>query len=151
MWPSKHSEKHARSEVSIPTPSGASRTSTASRTSSGPISRRLREHGQSRIDTRPTPRLREAQWRGLHPHANALRTGTIPLTAAIEATFSRRGTQLSAKLPIGLTPEFADDQQKRTQWAAFLSRNRLEAPDLSQVVERIVATYGPRLLESGMR
>ena len=71
------------------------------------------------------------------------------LAAAIEATFSRRGTRLPAKLPIGLTLEFSEDRQKKTQWTAFLSRNRLDAPPLSEVVARIVATYGPLLLQAG--
>ena len=73
------------------------------------------------------------------------------LTAAIEATFSRRGTRPPARLPIGLTQEFAEDRQKKTQWAAFLSRSRLDAPPLSEVVVRIVAIYGPHLLHPGTR
>ena len=73
------------------------------------------------------------------------------VAAAIEATFSRRGTQLPARLSIGLTQEFAVDRQKKNQWAAFLSRNRLDAPPLSEVITRIVATYGPLLLRAGER
>jgi len=73
------------------------------------------------------------------------------MTAAIEATFSGRGTRLPVKLPIGLTPQFAEDRQKKTQWAAFLSRSRLDAPPLSEVVVRIVAIYGPHLLHAGTR
>jgi hypothetical protein len=59
------------------------------------------------------------------------------LADAIAATFERRGTALPQDLPVGLSDEFARDAAKRTQWAAFLSRNRLEAPGLDEVVAEV--------------
>ena len=59
------------------------------------------------------------------------------LAEAIAATFERRQTGLPADLPVGLSVEFAEDAIKRTQWLAFLSRNRLTAPPLDDVVREI--------------
>ena len=59
------------------------------------------------------------------------------LTAAIAATFARRGTPLPAGLPLGLADEFARDRLKQSQWNAFLSKNRLEAPPLDVVVSEV--------------
>lgn len=56
------------------------------------------------------------------------------LKSAIEATFERRKTQVPPDVPFGLTDAFAQDAQKRTQWQAFLAKNRLEAPPLEDVV-----------------
>ena len=42
------------------------------------------------------------------------------LTAAIAATFARRGTPLPDGLPLGLADEFARDRLKQSQWNAFL-------------------------------
>jgi predicted nucleotidyltransferase component of viral defense system len=52
------------------------------------------------------------------------------LSDAIAATFQRRGTAVPVELPLGLSDEFARDAAKRTQWKAFLGKNRLEAPTL---------------------
>jgi predicted nucleotidyltransferase component of viral defense system len=61
------------------------------------------------------------------------------LTAALDATFKRRGTPVPSDVPMALTPEFARLSEKQAQWAGFLKRNRLShAPsDLGQVVERL--------------
>lgn len=59
------------------------------------------------------------------------------LTAAIAATFARRGSPLPAGLPLGLADEFARDRLKQSQWNAFLSKNRLEAPPLDVVVSEV--------------
>lgn len=64
------------------------------------------------------------------------------LAGAIAATFTRRSTPISDDLPSGLSDEFARDAGKQGQWAAFLGKNRLMAPDLEPVVaevRRIVA------------
>jgi len=45
------------------------------------------------------------------------------LTAAIKATFARRGTEIPAGIPSGLGNEFATDIVHRRQWEAFLSRD----------------------------
>lgn len=56
------------------------------------------------------------------------------LADAIAATFARRGTAVPMEMPLGLTDEFAHDPAKRMQWKAFLRKNRLEAPELDEVV-----------------
>lgn len=59
------------------------------------------------------------------------------LGEAIAATFKRRHTALPEGVPIGLSDEFAYDAAKRTQWKAFLGKNRLEAPALDEVIAEI--------------
>jgi len=44
------------------------------------------------------------------------------LVEAVGATFTRRGTPIPTKLPIGLSNDFAADVVKLTQWSAFLRR-----------------------------
>jgi hypothetical protein len=56
------------------------------------------------------------------------------LRTAVEATFDRRGTAIPTSTPIGLSGEFASDRIKQTQWRAFITKNRLEATPLSEVV-----------------
>ena len=59
------------------------------------------------------------------------------LAEAIAATFARRQTPLPEDLPLGLSDEFAQDAMKRTQWKAFLNKNRLDAPALDAVVTEV--------------
>ena len=56
------------------------------------------------------------------------------LADAVAATFARRGTALPNEIPLGLSDEFAEDASKLAQWKAFLGKNRLDAPELAQVV-----------------
>lgn len=56
---------------------------------------------------------------------------------AIAATFQRRGTAVPVDVPLGLSDEFARDAAKRAQWKAFLSKNRLDAPTLDEVVAEV--------------
>jgi len=58
------------------------------------------------------------------------------LSAAIAATFERRGTTVPEGVPTALTDGFAGDRVKRTQWGGFLARNALAdtALELSGVV-----------------
>jgi hypothetical protein len=56
------------------------------------------------------------------------------LRLAMQATFSRRGTELPAAAPLGLTATFASDAAKQAQWSAFMKKNKLQAPDLGTVV-----------------
>ncbi len=63
---------------------------------------------------------------------------TADLARAIAATFERRGTPLPEGIPLGLSPAFATDPDKRRQWDAFLNRNRLDAPALDATIEEIV-------------
>ncbi len=64
------------------------------------------------------------------------------LLKAIDATFARRNTPLPAGTPIGLSLAFGADMVKQQQWNAFLSKNKLVAPDLT-----IVVTVLQRLLD----
>ena len=61
------------------------------------------------------------------------------LCQAIESTFSRRETPIPGSLPMALSQEFSTDMAKRTQWAAFLNKSKLdqEDPDLVKVVTSI--------------
>jgi hypothetical protein len=61
------------------------------------------------------------------------------LQRAIKATFARRQTTMPGTLPIGLSDAFADDTTKRTQWRAFLNKNKLEPMDLREVIGAIRA------------
>jgi predicted nucleotidyltransferase component of viral defense system len=45
------------------------------------------------------------------------------LTRAITATFNRRKTALPPMLPVALSPIFANDASKQTQWKAFLGKS----------------------------
>lgn len=56
------------------------------------------------------------------------------LREAVQATFDRRKTALTGEAPLGLTDAFAQDQQKQTQWQAFLRKNRLEPLALNEVI-----------------
>ncbi|MEN8149709.1 MAG: nucleotidyl transferase AbiEii/AbiGii toxin family protein, partial [Planctomycetota bacterium] len=51
--------------------------------------------------------------------------GGEDLTRAIVATFDRRATPVPRSCPTALSPEFAADELKATQWRAFLRRSRL--------------------------
>ena len=71
-------------------------------------------------------------------------TGAV-LMKAVKATFERRGTTLPATTPVALTPAFAEDGSKRTQWTAFIRRGRLvtEAPPLDAVLRLLNSFLGP--------
>ena len=63
------------------------------------------------------------------------------LAQAIRATFERRGTDmppgLPHVLPMGLTDEFAQHEQKNMQWVGFLRKNALEPMALAAVIEAL--------------
>lgn len=59
------------------------------------------------------------------------------LRRAVGATFARRRLALPEATPAGLGDAFAQDAAKRSQWAAFLKRNRLAPLELGPVVERL--------------
>ena len=54
----------------------------------------------------------------------------VNLCNAILATFKRRDTELPDGRPIAMSREFFDDQQKQTQWHAFISRSGLTSESL---------------------
>jgi hypothetical protein len=57
------------------------------------------------------------------------------LSKAIRATFERRGSELPADVPTGLSDGFARDKQ--VIWNAFLRKNGLEPVPLAEVITRI--------------
>lgn len=74
------------------------------------------------------------------------------LSAAISATFGRRGTPLSAS-PAAFTADFTENRQKQTQWTAFVNKNGIEnAPrSIKGVVAELQLFLDPALsrLSSG--
>ncbi|MBU0608051.1 MAG: nucleotidyl transferase AbiEii/AbiGii toxin family protein [Armatimonadetes bacterium] len=63
-----------------------------------------------------------------------------PLCAALASTCAYRGTTVVAG-PEGLTTPYAASHQ--SQWARYLQRNMLKAPDLSEAVRHISDFVGP--------
>lgn len=59
------------------------------------------------------------------------------LVRAIAATFSGRDVSLSPAAPVALTPAFAADPIKQTQWNAFLRKNQLNADELTVVIAQL--------------
>lgn len=59
------------------------------------------------------------------------------LLQAITATFARRATPLPRALPLGLSDVFAKDPSIEKQWAAFLKKNKLQAPPLDALVTEL--------------
>lgn len=62
---------------------------------------------------------------------------TGPLAAAVQATFNRRNFDVPKTVPPGLSDEFAGDPTKQRQWAAFLKKSHLDAPDLQETTKAI--------------
>ncbi|HEY1130751.1 MAG TPA: nucleotidyl transferase AbiEii/AbiGii toxin family protein [Roseateles sp.] len=62
------------------------------------------------------------------------------MARAIAATFSRRDMDVPAKLPVGLTDEFADDPTRVAIWKAFLLKNEIPPKPLPDIV-RDLATW----------
>jgi predicted nucleotidyltransferase component of viral defense system len=73
------------------------------------------------------------------------------LVAAIAATFERRQLAVPDNLPSGLSEAFGKDRDKNTQWAAFLDRNRLDAPSLVDVVTTLREAFVHPLSEARLR
>ena len=65
------------------------------------------------------------------------------LARAIGKTFERRRTPLPAGVPTALSPAFSTDPAKRRQWQAFLTKGRLDAPGLEEVVEALAVFLPP--------
>jgi predicted nucleotidyltransferase component of viral defense system len=59
------------------------------------------------------------------------------LLQAVQATFARRRTEVPASAPMGLTGAFASSPIKQQQWRAFLSKSKLLAPDLAEVIGQL--------------
>lgn len=71
------------------------------------------------------------------------------LADAIAATFERRRTAVPDDVPEGLSDAFAADPSRRSQWHAFLSRSRIEAPQLADVVAELRGKLIPLLRRAG--
>jgi hypothetical protein len=78
------------------------------------------------------PQVRGKSWT-----AGPLSRDANRLGEAIAATFARRDTAVPAEVPVGLSDEFAQGPSAPAQWKAFLSRNRLDAPPLTDVVAEV--------------
>jgi len=61
------------------------------------------------------------------------------LCQAIRATFERRRTPVPAETPLALSPEFAQDRGKQTQWRAFISKGKLDTGGvgLNEVIDAL--------------
>jgi Nucleotidyl transferase AbiEii toxin, Type IV TA system len=73
----------------------------------------------------------------------------LVLAEAVRRTFAVRSTPLPQQMPLGLSGEFAEDQDKQGQWRAFLQRNELDDVPLPQVVAQLRAWLMPVLLRAG--
>ena len=71
---------------------------------------------------------------------------------AVAATFIRRDIEIPAERPLALTSEFAEDAQKKVQWAAFVRRaRRLELADLSAIIATLDRFLWPVLQAAARR
>jgi len=68
------------------------------------------------------------------------------LARAIAATFSRRGTEIPTDLPDALTPAFATDEQKQSQWNAFLENVALRPGSLADVIAGVAGFIMPHAI-----
>ena len=64
------------------------------------------------------------------------------LERAIRATLARRGTQMPAGIPAGLSDQFAEDRTRKALWEAFVGRNKLDANSLDKTVEFLRKRFG---------
>lgn len=64
---------------------------------------------------------------------------SLVLQEAVVATLSRRNTAVPQSLPMGLSDAFAQDAVKASQWRAFKEKNRLDAPELRDVLQDLRA------------
>lgn len=72
------------------------------------------------------------------------------LIDAIRATFSRRGTPLPSRLPVGFSEQFCLDSSKQAQWKAFLRRAAPgESRPLIEVVDDLRSVLWPVLQQAG--
>ncbi len=80
-----------------------------------------------------------------------LREGSMPsahLARAIAATFERRRTILPVALPVALSDAFSADVDNQTRWRAFLHKNRLQGPSLTELVHEVRRGLEPILQEA---
>ena len=65
------------------------------------------------------------------------------LPRAIAATFKRRDTEIPTELPDAFAPSFAEDEQKRRQWNAFVENVALHPGSLAEVIGAIAGFLMP--------
>lgn len=65
------------------------------------------------------------------------------LSAAIRATFERRGTPLPTETPLALTESFSNDPQKQQQWRAFCRDIDQQPGSLVEIVSNLKAFLMP--------
>ena len=63
------------------------------------------------------------------------------LVRAVQARFTRRRTALPEGVPAGLSDAFASDAGKLSQWRAFVSKNKLSATALGDLVQALRAEF----------
>ena len=71
---------------------------------------------------------------------------TPTLAKAIHATFTRRGTEVPEKMPIGLSEQFSTDASRIAIWKAFVRKNELAELPLLDVVARLREKIAPALV-----
>jgi len=69
---------------------------------------------------------------------------TSKLSRAVEATFKRRKTDIPHTIPLGLSDEFALDQNKQNQWTQFI--NRYEFQDSSDSLPEVISFLRKKFL-----
>lgn len=72
------------------------------------------------------------------------------LATAIAATFGRRGMQVPAELPIGLSDEFGNDASRQALWRAFLKKNQLRVAQLPELVTALRVQLWPALQQAAL-
>jgi len=58
------------------------------------------------------------------------------LSLALRNTFAAKRLPVPAHI-LPLAPAFAEDEEKRRQWRAFVNRNELDAPAWSEIIARL--------------
>lgn len=75
-------------------------------------------------------------------------TTSESLGAAVRQTFARRGTVVPDQLPEALSPAFAGAPEKQAQWAGFVRKSALDAPEFHAVVEAAAELAGPAFVHA---
>ncbi len=75
------------------------------------------------------------------------------LVVAVRSTFERRGADIPADVPAGLTDVFARDEQKIRLWNSFLSRSGIDAGEttLASVVRELRTRLVPLMGRASMK
>jgi len=109
------------------------------------------EHTFARTDRRHRSPRRRRPWCGsplansrmkdffdIHRLAETRTFDGETMRLAVAATFARRGIDIPSERPLALTSDFAEDAQKKVQWAAFVRRTRRPDPSAQNRVRELV-------------